>query len=71
MIIDDYSPWVTGPNITKNVVKLQNGIIPQIDTWIFSSGANLQAKKADHVHLTCNKARLEYVNADMLLKIEN
>lgn len=69
--IDDYTAWVTGPNIGGNVTKLQNEIIPHMEAWAYSSGATFQAKKTYMVHFTRNKARLEDTNTDMLLKIKD
>lgn len=69
--IDDYTAWVTRPNIGANVTKLQNEIIPHMEAWAYSSGATFQAKKTYMVHFTQNKARLKDTDADMPLKIKD
>ena len=56
--IDDYTAWVTGPEIQSNTEQLQREVIPKLESWAGSSGAIFNPKNSVLVHFTRNTKRI-------------
>jgi len=50
--IDDYSAWVIGLSAEENTRIIQNEIIPMLEKWKWTSGAEFKASKTSFIHLT-------------------
>ena len=56
--VDDYSAWVTGPSAEDNTQKMQERIIPRVETWEADSGATFEAHKTNLIHFSRNTRKL-------------
>ena len=54
--VDDYSAWVIGPSAEENTRAIQNEVIPILEKWERTSGAQFEAAKTSFIHLTRYKA---------------
>jgi hypothetical protein len=50
--VDDYSIWVTGPSVEEITQTIQNEVIPTLEKWERTSGAQFEAAKMSFIHLT-------------------
>jgi hypothetical protein len=50
--VDDYSAWVTGPDVETNTAVIQAQLIPRAEEWAKESGATFQAEKTSFIHFT-------------------
>lgn len=57
--IDDYTAWVTGPDIKFNTQRLQVEVIPKLEVWAESSGAIFNPEKTVLVHFTQNRKKID------------
>jgi hypothetical protein len=54
--VDDYSAWIMGPTAEENTRSIQEEIIPMLEKWERTSGAQFEATKTSFIHLTRYKA---------------
>ena len=50
--VDDYSAWVMGPSAEENTRILQDEVVPMLEKWERTSGAQFEAAKTSFIHLT-------------------
>lgn len=56
--IDDYTAWVTGSEIHKNIQQLQTKVVSKLETWAENSGAVFNAEKTVLIHFTRNTKKI-------------
>ena len=54
--VDDYSAWVMGRSAEENTRILQDEVVPMLEKWERTSGAQFVAAKTSFIHLTRYKA---------------
>jgi hypothetical protein len=54
--VDDYSAWVMGPSAEENTRTIQDEVVPMLETWERTSGAQFEVAKTSFIHLTRYKA---------------
>ncbi|KAF2263255.1 hypothetical protein CC78DRAFT_437467, partial [Lojkania enalia] len=54
--VDDYSAWVIGRSAEENTRIIQDEVIPKLEKWERTSGAQFEATKTSFIHLTRYKA---------------
>jgi len=52
--VDDYNPWVTGPDVATNIRQIQEEVIPEVTRWSERTGATLEPDKTQMIHFTRN-----------------
>ena len=57
--IDDYSVWVTGESVAATTAKIQDDILPAVESWERNSGATFEESKTAFTHFTRNKTRVD------------
>lgn len=58
VFIDDFTAWVTGPEIHSNTEQLQKEVIPRLESWASSSGAIFNPENTVLVYFTRNTKKL-------------
>ncbi|KAF2266568.1 hypothetical protein CC78DRAFT_458977, partial [Lojkania enalia] len=73
--IDDYSAWVIGRSAEENIRIIQDEVIPMLEKWERTSGAQFKATKTSFIHLTRYKAAgrdsiilLQFKGKEIILK---
>ena len=54
--VDNYSAWVIGRSAEENTKAIQDEIVPMLEKWERTSGAQFKAAKTSFIHLTRYKA---------------
>ncbi len=62
--IDDYTAWVTGPEIQENTRQLQTDVVSKLESWAEDSGAIFNPEKTVLIHFTRNTKK---ISAEMAL----
>jgi ribonuclease HI len=57
--VDDYTPWVVGPDADANIRTLQDTIIPKAERWARESGATFEPSKTGLIHFTYRTKQAE------------
>ena len=50
--VDDYSAWVMGASAEENTRIIQDEVVPMLERWERTSGAQFEATKTSFIHLT-------------------
>jgi hypothetical protein len=54
--VDDYSAWVMEPSAEENTQVIQDKVVPMLEKWERTGGAQFEAAKTSFIHLTRYKA---------------
>lgn len=56
--INDYTTWVTGPDMKSTTQRLQAEVIPKLEIWAEGSGAIFNPEKIVLIHFTRNRKKI-------------
>ena len=68
--VDDITMWVVGPSSEENTTRIQESVIPRLESWEASSGATFEADKTQFIHFPPRREGTEVSSTPICFKNE-